>query len=80
MDAFQKERNGYPIRDFALHLETEQTLLLPYAGSILTLQVPEIEPSAWLNTKQPLGPRQIRIQSALGGTPVCGLALVEPLV
>ena len=29
MDAFPKERSGYPIRDFASRPETEQTFLLP---------------------------------------------------
>ena len=29
MDAFLKEGSGYPIRDFASRLGTEQTFLLP---------------------------------------------------
>ena len=80
MDAFPKERSGYPIRDFASRLGTEQMFLLPYAGSILTPQLPGIEPGAWLNTKQPRGPRQIGIQSAPGGTRVCAPPLVESQV
>ena len=52
MDAFPKEGSGYPIRDFASRPGTEQTLLLPWAGSILTPQLPGIEPGAWHNTKQ----------------------------
>ena len=74
------EGSGYPIRDFASRQGTEQTFLLPYAESILTSPLPGNEPSTWLNTKQPRGPRQIGIQSAPRGTRVCALPLVEPQV
>ena len=71
---------GIPIRDFASRPGTEKTFLLPLAGSILKPQLPGIETSTWLNTKQPSGPRQIGIQSAPRGTRVCALPLVEPKV
>ena len=43
-------------------------------------KLPGTEPGAWLDTKQPRGPKQIGIQSAPGGTQVCALPLVEPQV
>ena len=77
MDTFLKEESGYPIRDFASCTVTEQTFLLPQDGSILTPQLLGIEPGAWLDTKQPRGPRQIGIQSTPGGTRVCARLQVE---
>ena len=66
IDAFPKEGCGYSVRESALIPGTEQTFLLPYAKSILTLWLPRIEPSTWLDTKQTHRPRQIGIQSAPG--------------
>ena len=57
----QRKENGYPIRDFASYLGTEQTFLLLLVMSILTQQLPGIESGAWLDTKQPRRPRKIGI-------------------
>ena len=51
--------------------------LLPWAGSILTPQLPGIlEPGAWLDTQQPQGRPDIGIQSAREIW-MCKLHLVE---
>ena len=73
----KRKESGYPIRDFASRSGTEQRFLHPQARSIPTTQLPGIKPSAWLDTKQPRRPKQIRIQSALGGTWLCTPPLVE---
>ena len=58
MDAFSKEGNGYPIRDFALRLRTEQTSL----GWVNPNTVAAgIKPGAWVDTKQPRWLWQIEI-------------------
>ena len=46
----------------------------------VTLHLPGMESGTWLNTLQPYGPKQIRIQSTPGGILVCAPPLVEPQV
>ena len=67
-DGHISEGSWYPIRNFASHAGTEQTFLLPWARSILTLRLLGIEPSTLLDTKQPHGPKQIGILYTPGGT------------